>query len=135
MGQTVAEMGVGLIGYGLGGRVFHAPFVQTTSGMALRAIVSRDPAKVHASLPGAIVMSNVDALLAHPGIDLVLVPSPDALHAQHAIAAFEAGKHVLVDGGGPLLQTLMAMLVAERGESLAEMPKAPPVEPEEQVTR
>jgi len=33
--------------------------------------------------------------------------------------------------GGPLMQTLLAMLVAERGESLSEPPKAIPVEPAE----
>ena len=39
----------------------------------------------------------LDALLALPGIDLVIVCSPDELHADHAIAALRAGKHVLVD--------------------------------------
>lgn len=92
--QTI---GVGLIGYGLGGRAFHAPYVEATSGMALRAVVSRDPAKVHADLPGMRVVPSVDALLAEPGIDLVIVSSPDALHAEHAIAALTASKHVLVD--------------------------------------
>ena len=58
------EIGVGLIGYGLGGRAFHAPYVLATPGMALRAVVSRDPAKVHAGLPGMQVVPDVDALLA-----------------------------------------------------------------------
>lgn len=92
--QTI---GVGLIGYGLGGRAFHAPYVAATPGMAMRAVVSRDPAKVHAGLPDMRVMPSVDALLVEPDIDLVIVSSPDALHAEHAIAALEAGKHVLVD--------------------------------------
>ncbi|MCJ2188703.1 oxidoreductase [Novosphingobium beihaiensis] len=90
-------IGVGLIGYGLGGRVFHAPFVQAADGMELRAVVSSDPGKVHAQLPGMAVAESVDALLAMPGIDLVIVSSPDHLHAEHAIAALSAGKHVLVD--------------------------------------
>ena len=90
-------IGVGLIGYGLGGRAFHAPYARATPGMALRAVVSRDPAKVHADLPDMRVVPSVEALLAEPGIDLVVVSSPDALHADHAIAALRAGKHVLVD--------------------------------------
>ena len=58
------EIGVGLIGYGLGGRAFHAPYVGNTPGMALRAVVSRDPAKVHADLPGMRVVPHVAGLLA-----------------------------------------------------------------------
>ncbi|WP_341207205.1 oxidoreductase [uncultured Sphingomonas sp.] len=91
------EVGVGLIGYGLGGRAFHAPYVVATPGLALRGIVSRDPAKVLADLPAATVVPDVQTLLATPGVDLVIVSSPDALHADHALAALAAGKHVLVD--------------------------------------
>ncbi|WP_028965761.1 oxidoreductase [Sphingomonas phyllosphaerae] len=91
------EIGVGLVGYGLGGRAFHAPYVVATPGLALRGIVSRDAAKVHADLPAATVVADIETLLATPGIDLVIVSSPDALHADHALAALAAGKHVLVD--------------------------------------
>ncbi|MEC3947876.1 oxidoreductase [Sphingobium sp. HWE2-09] len=93
----MTEIGVGLIGYGLGGRVFHAPFVQATPGMALRAIVSRDAAEVLAHHPNVAVAPDVDTLLARDDIDLVIVCSPDELHAPHALAAIAAGKHVLVD--------------------------------------
>jgi predicted dehydrogenase len=95
--MTVQEIGVGVIGYGLAGRAFHTPYVRATPGMALRAIVTRNPAKVHADLPDMRVVPDVAALLAEPGIDLVVVASPDALHAEHAVAALEAGKHVLID--------------------------------------
>lgn len=91
------DIGVGVIGYGLAGRAFHAPYVLATPGMALHAIVTRDPAKVHADLPDMRVLPDVAALLAEPGIDLIVVASPDPLHAEHAIAALDAGKHVLID--------------------------------------
>jgi len=90
-------IGVGLIGYGLGGRAFHAPYVRAARGLKLRAIVSRDPSRVHADLPDVEVVLTVEDLLDYPGIDLVIVSSPDALHADHAIAALEAGKHVVID--------------------------------------
>ena len=110
------EIGVGLIGYGLGGRAFHAPYVRTTPGMHLRAVVSRDPAKVHADLPGMRVVQDVAALLAEPGIDLVIVSSPDDLHAEHALAAIRAGKHVLIDK--PFATTLAdARAIAAEGEA------------------
>lgn len=90
-------IGVGLIGYGLGGRAFHAPYLNVTPGLTLRAVVSRDPAKVQADLPEMRVVRDVETLLAEPGIDLVVVSSPDALHADHAVAALQAGRHVLID--------------------------------------
>ena len=112
----MGEIGVGLIGYGLGGRAFHAPYVRATPGMALRAVVSRDPAKVHADLPGMRVVPDVDTLLGEPGVDLVVVSSPDALHAEHALAAIRAGKHVLIDK--PFATTLAdARAVAAEGEA------------------
>ena len=90
-------IGVGLIGYGLGGRAFHAPYVRVTPGMDLRVVVSRDAPKVHADLPGLCVVPSIERLLAEPGIDLVIVSSPDGLHADHATKALSAGKHVLID--------------------------------------
>lgn len=93
----MGDIGVGLIGYGLAGKVFHAPFVRLTPGLDLRAVVSRDAAKVQAGLAGMKVVPDVAALLEQPGIDLVIVASPDEFHADHAIAALEAGKHVVVD--------------------------------------
>jgi predicted dehydrogenase len=37
----------------------------------------------------------LDELLADPGVDLVVIATPDHLHGQHVIQALEAGKHVL----------------------------------------
>ena len=93
----MTDIGVGLIGYGLGGRAFHAPYIDTAPGMSLRAVVSSDAGKVQADWPGMTVVPDVDALLTQPGVDLVVVSSPDELHTTHAIAALVAGKHVLVD--------------------------------------
>jgi predicted dehydrogenase len=110
------DVGVGLIGYGLGGRAFHAPYVRVTSGLDLRAVVSSDATKVHADLPEMHVVPSVEALLAEPGIELVIVSSPDALHAQHALAALKAGKHVLIDK--PFATTLAdARAIASEGEA------------------
>jgi predicted dehydrogenase len=111
-----AEIGVGLIGYGLGGRAFHAPYISVTPGLALRAVVSRNPAKVLADLPDVAVVATVEALLDRPDIDLVVVSSPDEFHAEHAMAALGAGKDVLIDK--PFATNLAdAKRVAERAEA------------------
>ena len=36
-------------------------------------------------------------ILAHPDVDAVLICTPDNLHAEHAIAALDAGKHVFLE--------------------------------------
>lgn len=114
------EIGVGLVGFGLGGRVFHAPFIRAAEGMVLRGVVSGDPAKVHRSQPGMAVVPDIGALLARSDIDLVIVSSPDAFHAEQAILALRAGKHVLVDK--PFATNLAdARMVAEAAKSAGRM--------------
>ncbi len=109
------DIGVGLIGYGLGGRAFHAPYLSVTPGLSLRAVVSGNPAKVQADLPDMTVVPTVEDLLTRPDIDLVIVCSPDHLHAEHALAALDANKHVLIDK--PFATTLEdAKRIAARAE-------------------
>lgn len=96
MTDKAAPIGVGLIGFGLSGRVFHAPYVAANADLALRAVATHDPGSVREQHPGLPVVT-VDALLQDPGVELVVVASPDALHAEHAIAALQAGKHVVVE--------------------------------------
>jgi scyllo-inositol 2-dehydrogenase (NADP+) len=86
----------GLIGFGLAGRYFHAPLVQA-AGIRIAAVVSSRTDVVHKALGNATVLPTSEALLAHDGIDLVIIASPNALHATQATAALEAGRHVVVD--------------------------------------
>ena len=39
-GDSMAEIGVGLVGYGLAGSVFHAPLIGATPGLQLEAVVT-----------------------------------------------------------------------------------------------
>lgn len=112
---------VALAGFGLAGRVFHAPLIAATEGLELASVVSSDPARVHAALPGVPVAASLDAALRDPGIELVVVATPDHLHEEHALAALDAGKHVVVDK--PLAPTLaagraIAARAAQRGRML-----------------
>lgn len=92
-----ASLNVALIGYGYVGQTFHAPLITATPGLVLHTVVSSDPAKVAADFPGARVVAGLDEALADPAIDLVVIATPNALHAPQALAAFAAGKSVVVD--------------------------------------
>ncbi|WP_292046705.1 MULTISPECIES: oxidoreductase [unclassified Brevundimonas] len=90
-------IGVAVIGYGLAGQTFHAPLIAATPGLNLRAVVSSRPEAVHADLPEVEVLPSLGSALARDDIGLIVVATPDALHAEQAIAALEAGKSVVVD--------------------------------------
>lgn len=88
---------VGLIGYGLAGAVFHAPLIRSVPGLRLAAIATRREAQVMTDLSGVAVHPTPEVLIAEPGIDLVVIASPNETHFPLARAALEAGKHVVVD--------------------------------------
>lgn len=92
-----ASLNVALIGYGYVGKTFHAPLIAATPGLELHTVVSSDAAKVAADFPGARVVADLETALADPAIDLVVIATPNALHAPQALAAFAAGKPVVVD--------------------------------------
>jgi predicted dehydrogenase len=83
---------VALVGYGFVGKAFHAPLIAATPGLLLHTVVSSDPAKVLADHPAVKVAPDLDAALADPEIDLVVIATPDPLHAPQAHAALDAGK-------------------------------------------
>jgi predicted dehydrogenase len=91
------EIGVLLVGYGLAGKVFHAPLTTTTPGLRLHTVITSNAAKVHADYPNVTVETDLAVALANPAIGLVVVATPNTLHAPQAEAALKAGKHVVVD--------------------------------------
>jgi predicted dehydrogenase len=90
-------IGVGLIGYGMAGRVFHAPLIRATAGLELKTIVTSREVEVAALDPAIACVERVEDLLADPAIDLVVIATPSATHAALAADALRAGKHVVVD--------------------------------------
>ncbi len=92
-----ASINVALVGFGMAGRVFHAPLVAATPGMHLHTVVSRKPEAVAARHPRARVVADPAAAFADPAIDLAVLATPNHTHAPLALAALAAGKHVVVD--------------------------------------
>lgn len=97
MNDNAQPLQVALIGYGFVGKAFHAPLINAVPGLALSVVASRDAAKVHADLPHVRVIADPLEAIRLPEVDLVVIASPNATHAPLALAALEAGKHVVVD--------------------------------------
>ena len=95
--QPKAILQVGLIGFGLSGRFFHAPFLAVNPHFKLVKVVTRNQAAVHEFDANIEVVGSADELLADASIDLVFICTPNDLHFQYAKAALEAGKHVVVE--------------------------------------
>ncbi|MEM1287624.1 MAG: Gfo/Idh/MocA family oxidoreductase [Pseudomonadota bacterium] len=86
----------GLIGYGSGGRIFHAPLLEK-AGITLAAIASSKVDAIASDFPHAAAYKDPEALVADQSLDLVIVSTPSHTHADVAIMALKAGHHVVVD--------------------------------------
>ncbi|MCE9521176.1 MAG: Gfo/Idh/MocA family oxidoreductase [Alphaproteobacteria bacterium] len=84
------------------------------------AIAARNPVRGHAfaAVHGiAKVHATYAALMADPDIDLVYIATPPAFHAENAIAALRAGKHVLVEKPFAMNAVQAAEMVAAAGSA------------------
>ena len=92
------EIRVGLAGFGIGGSLFHAPFIASTNGLRLTAVATaRAEEEVERSYPGVVVRPGWQELVGDPSIDLIVVSTPTSTHFEIACAAIGAGKHVVLD--------------------------------------
>ena len=91
------EIGVAVVGFGLGGRVFHAPFVSAVPGLKLEAIVQRKGDEAGKAYPEARILRSVGEALEDAAVQLVVVSTPNETHFPLAKQALEAGKHVVID--------------------------------------
>ncbi|WP_273429653.1 oxidoreductase [Chitinibacter tainanensis] len=92
-----AVLKVGLIGYGYAGKTIHAPLIDSCPGLQLTAIASSRPADVIADWPDCVIKTEPDRLITHPGLDLIVIATPNETHYPLARAALAAGKHVVID--------------------------------------
>ena len=105
-----------LIGFGLAGRVFHAPFVSAVPGLELSYIVQRSGTEAGQAYPSARTLRSFDEALSSDA-SLLVVGTPNETHYDLAKLALEAGKHIVVDK--PVAATseevrTLAMLAAEK---------------------
>jgi len=88
---------VGLIGFGLGGRCFHAPIIRAVEGLRLAAILQRSGDSAAQLYPDVRIVRTLDELLAIESIKLISISTPNQTHFPLAKRCLEAGRHVVVD--------------------------------------
>ncbi|HKR27098.1 MAG TPA: Gfo/Idh/MocA family oxidoreductase [Acidobacteriaceae bacterium] len=98
------SLGVGLVGAGFMGRTNAETVKRYTRGAHLVAITGGSRAAALATEYGMATEPGTEALFARPDVDVVMISTPHAAHAEQAVAAARAGKHILLDK--PMATTL-----------------------------
>lgn len=86
-----------VIGYGLAGKIFHAPLITAVDDLHLHTIVSSRTAEIQTDYPEVNIVTDPADIFQNPKIDLVVIATPNDSHHPLAKAAITAGKHVVVD--------------------------------------
>ncbi|HEY4399846.1 MAG TPA: Gfo/Idh/MocA family oxidoreductase [Lactobacillaceae bacterium] len=97
----MANVKVGLIGFGIAGQVFHQPIFDSVVGFELVKVYERRPENIALLVArghdSAIVTQNIDDIFTDATIDLVILAVPNSAHETLTQKALEAGKHVVVE--------------------------------------
>jgi len=88
---------VGIVGFGMSGRVFHGPLTSSVAGLELAAVAEPTTSSAAERYPGIVNYHSVAELLADSSIGLFVVSTPSGTHFKIARQILEAGKSVVVD--------------------------------------
>ena len=91
------QISVGLIGFGLAGSVFHAPFIAALPRFRLTCAVTSRPDAVHEHYPSTRVYADPSQAIRDPEVNLIVIATPNETHVDLARAALLAGMHGVVD--------------------------------------
>jgi predicted dehydrogenase len=88
---------VGLVGYGMAGRVFHAPLIDSSQQLHLHTIVQRHSDSARERYPGIRIAKSLEDMLADELVEVVVIATPNTSHFDLAETALRAGRHVVID--------------------------------------
>jgi UDP-N-acetyl-2-amino-2-deoxyglucuronate dehydrogenase len=94
-------LGFAIVGCGMIAR-FHARALADVPGTKLTAAISRNEASAtkmiaELGLTGCKAYSRLDDALKQPDVDVVIITTPSGAHMEPALAAANAGKHIVVE--------------------------------------
>lgn len=88
---------VGLVGFGISAKVFHAPFITTVPGYELVSVVERTKNDSQQVYPFVKVVRSIEELLSDKEIDLVVITTPNETHLPYTVQSLKANKHVVLE--------------------------------------
>ncbi|MGM0508063.1 MAG: oxidoreductase [Fusobacteriota bacterium] len=91
---------VGIIGFGMSGKVFHSPLINSVEGFKILKIRETDNdriSEINKHYPWVDIVSDVKNLYNDDKLDLIVVATPNVVHFDLAKQALEANKHVIVE--------------------------------------
>lgn len=91
------KINTAIIGFGLSGKVFHAPFVHVHDGFQLSIIVERHAQNSKEIYPDIIIERKFENILQDDSIELVVIAVPNIYHYEMAKECLLAGKHIIVE--------------------------------------
>ncbi len=91
------KINTALIGFGMSGKYFHAPFLDANPNFNLKKVVERHGEKSKQLYPYVQVVKSFSDVLADEEIDLLIINTPNHLHYKMAKQALQAGKHIVVE--------------------------------------
>ena len=95
--SKVEMIRVGIVGFGMGGRVFHGPLISSVEGLELAAVLERSTSYAAGRYPGIKTFRSLDEMLADASLDLFVVITPSGTHFELAKQILNAGRPVVVD--------------------------------------
>ena len=93
---------VGIAGFGYVASVFHVPLLLANPDYRIVRVFERTAERSRKVCQEAEIVRSLDGLIG-PGVDLVIVLTPNAEHYGMAKSALEAGRHVVVDKPATIL--------------------------------
>ncbi|CAI5711592.1 unnamed protein product [Hyaloperonospora brassicae] len=91
-----AKIRVGLVGFGTGASVFHAPLLLSSRDVELTHVLERSSSNSQKLSPAPRIVRSMDELLATT-VQLVVISTPTTVHFAQAKQALEAKRHVVVE--------------------------------------
>lgn len=116
-------MRVGVVGYGMGGRSFHAPFIDAARNCELVGIVARSSkttSEARADWPGVRIYSSLTEMIDADVCDAVTITTPPHTRRELVLEAIGAGLNVIADKPfAPNAKSALELDVAAKAKGVA----------------